>query len=668
MRSTRTRPAGLLSACLLATCLAACASSEPDTTDAAAVFDSSAPADAVGLDAPALDAQPAADALLSPDGAPIDTGELDAGPDDTGPDDTGPDDTGVADAGSACDPNPCFAGVTCTDDAAAPMGFRCGACPIGYDGDGVTCADLDACASSPCLAGTTCADLPAPDPGFTCTACVGPTCPILRAQAGADQEVVLGAVATLSGSATGYNGAFRCEWRNDQTADVLGTCTATVAPLADTVFTLTVIDASGATASDTMVMRLVRLIADAGPAQNITFGDTATLTASWRGASCSDASCIACRWALDDGTVVARTCSATVSPTVTTRYVLTVSDSGTAEEASDGAMIYVTDRAANLCGWNVVILTSNSYPTAANPNYICSPDGSARRQTVNGKPSIVLSDLVVENARITGHIGVETATDDDLIGFLWGFENGSHFYLLSWKQITQPFGACGNALAGIAVKKVDAAANAATGISFNNTFGFNATDYVHLCATGWSTDRNNQNLLTDGTTFLYSPRDPGAITTGWTDFITYRFEFYYTPARTKIMVYADDARTGSTANPVGELTIEDSSFPRGRFAFYSNSQEQVDFGDFVLASLDGYTADAGADQAISAGQTATLSGTAELAVPPYRCTWTAGTATATIASTCDAMVTPAADTTYTLRVEDDFSRVTTDQVTVRVSP
>ena len=39
----------------------------------------------------------------------------------------------------ACDPNPCFTGVTCTDDAPPSMGYECGDCPTGYVGDGEIC-------------------------------------------------------------------------------------------------------------------------------------------------------------------------------------------------------------------------------------------------------------------------------------------------------------------------------------------------------------------------------------------------------------------------------------------------------------------------------------------------------------------------------------------------
>ncbi|XXX73182.1 FG-GAP-like repeat-containing protein [Sorangium sp. So ce134] len=48
----------------------------------------------------------------------------------------------------------CGANATCTD---TPGSFTC-ACNAGYEGDGVTCTDIDECAQSPCQNGGTCTD------------------------------------------------------------------------------------------------------------------------------------------------------------------------------------------------------------------------------------------------------------------------------------------------------------------------------------------------------------------------------------------------------------------------------------------------------------------------------------------------------------------------------
>ena len=46
----------------------------------------------------------------------------------------------------------CFAGVTCHDVPAPGSGFKCGSCPPGYTGNGVSCTDVDDCsvAQKPC--------------------------------------------------------------------------------------------------------------------------------------------------------------------------------------------------------------------------------------------------------------------------------------------------------------------------------------------------------------------------------------------------------------------------------------------------------------------------------------------------------------------------------------
>ncbi len=495
---------------------------------------------------------------------------------------------------------------------------------------------------------------------------MGTTGPILRALAEADQTLVAGSIATLQGSATGFNGAFSCAWTSDQDATLISTCTATVSPAVETVYTLTVTDASSATASDRMVIRLVGLIANAGPDANIVSTETATLSAIWSRATRLDASCISCEWRLSNGALVASTCEAFVSPGATTQYFLTVTDSGNNQTARDSATVFVTDLPAQLCSWDVVVMTSNEYPTAPNPNYICDATGTARRQTVNGKPAIVLSDLVVSNARITGYISVETGSDDDPIGFVWAWENPKHHYLLTWKKAAQSWTAsCGNAPRGIAVKKIDGALAAQDTINFNASFGFNATDYVYRCADGWSLDRANAGILGDDSIFLLAPADPNGYTLGWVALTSYRFEFYYTPTKTKIFVYEDDAQTGSTANLITTLLVDDSSYPAGAFGFYSNSQEQVNFGDFTLASLSDYSVDVGPNQTVSAGGSVSLAPLVTLAVPPYACEWTEGATV--VGNSCDIVLSPAATTNYQIRVTDDFGRIATDSVGVTVN-
>ncbi|KAL8589105.1 hypothetical protein ACOMHN_017268 [Nucella lapillus] len=64
-----------------------------------------------------------------------------------------------------CESNPCFPGVRCVD---TEEGFRCGACPSGYYGDGVRCERYTTCADRPCFRGVACQDT---ERGYRCGEC-----------------------------------------------------------------------------------------------------------------------------------------------------------------------------------------------------------------------------------------------------------------------------------------------------------------------------------------------------------------------------------------------------------------------------------------------------------------------------------------------------------------
>ncbi|GFY53489.1 thrombospondin-4 [Trichonephila inaurata madagascariensis] len=66
-----------------------------------------------------------------------------------------------------CLDRPCYPGVRCYE---SESGFRCGPCPLGYTGDGIVCKPLDKCAESPCSAGVRCTNIDVP-PWFRCGPC-----------------------------------------------------------------------------------------------------------------------------------------------------------------------------------------------------------------------------------------------------------------------------------------------------------------------------------------------------------------------------------------------------------------------------------------------------------------------------------------------------------------
>ncbi|MBI2374802.1 MAG: hypothetical protein HYV07_12470, partial [Deltaproteobacteria bacterium] len=77
------------------------------------------------------------------------------------------------------------------------------------------------------------------------------------------------------------------------------------------------------------------------------------------------------------------------------------------------------------------------------PSWVVAPSGTSVEQQLNSDPSFFLSDFESVGERIDGTWYVN-AGDNDYVGFVFGYQDAAHFYLMSWKAGTQ-----GAALAGI---------------------------------------------------------------------------------------------------------------------------------------------------------------------------------------------------------------------------
>ena len=73
----------------------------------------------------------------------------------------------------------------------------------------------------------------------------------------------------------------------------------------------------------------------------------------------------------------------------------------------------------------------------------------------NGLGLHLCEDVVFENVRLQGTLQVTAGGDDDMIGLVWGAQDSSHFYSLTWKAGPQSFFGC-PVPAGIVVKRVEA--------------------------------------------------------------------------------------------------------------------------------------------------------------------------------------------------------------------
>lgn len=205
----------------------------------------------------------------------------------------------------------------------------------------------------------------------------------------------------------------------------------------------------------------------------------------------------------------------------------------------------------DLSSWTAVTLDFAGGQAAA--NWVLQPGNTAVVQTLNADPSFYLNNINQTSYSIDGSFSVlPSAGDDDFIGFVFGYQNSSNFYLFDWKGIAQ------NSYGG----------SAAEGMTIKRLTGATGDGLVDLSlAELWE----NQADLGDMTVLA---QNHGA-TAGWAANTVYDFhlDFNLTPNEIHILV-----RQGSTN--LWDVTVSDPTFSSGQFGFYNYSQAQVSYAGF----------------------------------------------------------------------------------------
>jgi hypothetical protein len=194
----------------------------------------------------------------------------------------------------------------------------------------------------------------------------------------------------------------------------------------------------------------------------------------------------------------------------------------------------------------------------ANGNWTVSADGSSVFQSINGNPTFFVSPDNYINTTFDGKFKVETTSDDDFIGFVFGYQtpiaangdavNDWEFLLFSWKQTTQTSG--GTALEGFALAQVD---------------GTSPIPWAHQTST------TGYNVLAS---------DTGS-TRGWADNTEYNFTLTYAEDRIRIDIQGG---SGDFATKQNIFDVA-GTFPDGRFGFYNYSQQSVRYQGFTQQAL-----------------------------------------------------------------------------------
>ncbi len=205
-------------------------------------------------------------------------------------------------------------------------------------------------------------------------------------------------------------------------------------------------------------------------------------------------------------------------------------------------------------------------------NWVVETGGRTVRQTQNADPGFFISPDNYINRVITGTIKVETENDDDMIGFVLGYQepededgNGEYYYdfiLCDWKQKRQ------NDKAGV----YEAAAQAAyEGLTLARLTA-EMTDGEYYGGLGGYSKYLWFHVEEEGKFDVLSTRYGDG--TGWSDPVDevakeYIFKILYT--RDHIKVIIDD-------DVIFNVT-EIGSFKEGKFGFYNSSQEKVVYGN-----------------------------------------------------------------------------------------
>jgi hypothetical protein len=218
--------------------------------------------------------------------------------------------------------------------------------------------------------------------------------------------------------------------------------------------------------------------------------------------------------------------------------------------------------------------TGESYPAVAGFGagvWTAASDGSNVVQSVNGQPTLFVSDFNAFNSEMEGVIRVSTSGgDDDYIGFALGFEpgdsgnSGAEYLLIDWKRASQSFDFGSPSCTPSSLASEGLALSRATGIPTADEF--------------WGHENFDEATCSDLSSGLQElSRGATLGDVGWNFSTDYRFRFQF--GSTRVRIYVDDNL---------EMDVP-GQFSDGRFAFYNFSQAAVTYSGFTVATLPSTT-------------------------------------------------------------------------------
>ena len=334
--------------------------------------------------------------------------------------------------------------------------------------------------------------------------------------------------------------------------------------------------------------------------------------------------------------------TATANPTGTAPYVYAWSNGGTTQTITGlgpgNYTVTITD--ATLCTATATVfidqpncitpLNLNFWNELGDPQagvWSVSPNGATVNQSINGYPTFFVSPNDFINGSIIGSFQVNEVSDDDFIGFVFGYQTPSvtagsgiydyDFLALKWKQGDQSVAQWGGfAPEGFTLVRID-------------------NQYANADAAATALWSGNA----PGVTTLASSYGP---TLGWNDFQSYTFTLEY--STTRIRIFIDGVQIFDVSG----------TFPNGKVGFFNFSQSDVTYQSFnqpVSVSIN--STPASCPTASDASATANPSSNANA---PINYLWSTGATTQSVSGL--------APGTYSVRIEDANCCVALDTVTI----
>ena len=185
-------------------------------------------------------------------------------------------------------------------------------------------------------------------------------------------------------------------------------------------------------------------------------------------------------------------------------------------------------------------------------NWVLGGGNTNVTQTINADPSFYLNNLNQTSYSMDGSWQVASGWDDDYMGFVFGYQNSSNFYLFDWKQGTQDYVGT-TAAEGMTIKKMTGGTGDGLADLSLAEFWENQVDY------------GDMEILAQN----------HGLSEGWVDDVLYDFhlDFNLNPGEIHIVVM-----DGTTT--LWDHTLTDNTFTSGEFGFYNYSQEVVTYAGF----------------------------------------------------------------------------------------